>query len=125
MALVEDSIARADAILGERRLRHRDALYFRGAAEGVLSAYHASIAHRYYRSYRAGKKAKQFHEQLLELDPDYADACLLPGIYEYTVATLPRTVKLAGFLLGIRGSTRKRASTSWSAPSPTVSAVDG
>ena len=101
--LVEDAVSRAEALV-KREGRDRDALYFRGAAEGVLSAYYASIEHSYYRSYRAGKRAKHYHERLLELDPDYADACLLPGIYEYTVATLPRTVKLAGFLIGIRGS---------------------
>jgi len=106
MALVAESIARSDAIL-KRQADHLDGLYFRGAAEGVLSAYHASLEHSYYRSYRAGKRAKSYHERLLELDPDYADACLLPGIYEYTVATLPRTVKLAGFLIGLRGSREK------------------
>lgn len=104
--LVAESIARSDAILANDA-RDRDALYFRGAAEGVQSAYHASIEHSYYRSYRAGKRAKTYHERLLELDPSYGDACLLPGIYEYTIATLPRTVKLAGFLIGIRGSREK------------------
>jgi tetratricopeptide (TPR) repeat protein len=105
-ALAAEAIARADAIL-ELNPRDRDALYFRGASEGVLSAYHASLEHSYYRSYRAGKRAKHYHELLLEIDPDYADACLLPGIFEYTVATLPKTLKFAGFLMGLRGSREK------------------
>jgi hypothetical protein len=48
-ALAAEAIARADAIL-ELNPRDRDALYFRGASEGVLSAYHASLEHSYYRS---------------------------------------------------------------------------
>lgn len=105
-ALTAEAIARADAIL-EKNARDRDALYFRGATEGVLSAYHASLEHSYYRSYRAGKRAKYYHELLLEIDPNYADACFLPGIFEYTVATLPKTLRFAGFLIGLRGSREK------------------
>ena len=104
--LVTEAITRADTLLSKRP-SHRDALYFRGAAEGVLSAYHASIEHSYYRSYRTGKRAKAYHEKLLEVDPEYADACLLPGIFQYTVATLPRSLRWAGFLIGLRGNREK------------------
>ena len=101
--LLGETTARSEALLAATP-KHLEALFFLGAAEGLSSAYHAVIAHSYYRSYRAGKRAKAFHEQLLELDPSYADAYLLPGLYEYTVATLPRTLRVAGFLVGIRGS---------------------
>ena len=101
--LLGEATARSEALLAATP-KHLEALFFLGAAEGLLSAYHAVIAHNYYRSYRAGKRAKTFHLQLLELDPSYADAYLLLGIYEYTVATLPKTLRIAGFLVGIRGS---------------------
>jgi len=105
-AHVAESIARAERMLAIDA-DDRDALYFRGAAEGVLSAFHASLEHSYLRSYQAGKRAKLYHERVLELDPSYADACLLLGIFEYTVATLPKTLKIAGFLVGLRGSKEK------------------
>ena len=104
--LVEESIARAESRL-EQDASDRDALFFRGAADGVLAAYIASVEHRYYRSYQTAKRAKKFHEQLARLDPDYEDAYLLPGIYEYTVATLPRTLRVLGFVVGVRGSKEK------------------
>ena len=104
--LVAEAAERADATLA-REPKNVEALYFRGAVEGVLSAYHAMIERSYYSSYKAGKRAKRYHEQLLEVDPEYADACLLPGIYEYTVATLPRTLRVVGFLMGISGSREK------------------
>ena len=101
--LVNQAAARADALLAQDP-EDREALYFRGTVEGLRSAYLATIEHRYFRAYQAGKRAKRFHERLLELYPDDGDACLLPGIFEYTVATLPRGLKLVGFLFGLRGS---------------------
>jgi tetratricopeptide (TPR) repeat protein len=104
--LVGESIERADVLLKDDP-GDEEALYFRGAAEGVLSAYLASIEHRYFGAFQAGRRAKAYHERLLEVDPGYSDACLLPGIFEYTVATLPRSLRLVGFLVGMRGSKAK------------------
>lgn len=104
--LVQETITRADERLKELP-DDEDALFFRGAAEGLMSGYLASVERSYYGAYQAGKRAKGYHEQLLKLDPDYADACLLPGIFEYTVATLPRSLRILGFLVGIRGSKEK------------------
>jgi tetratricopeptide (TPR) repeat protein len=104
--LVQETITRADDVL-KTLPDDEDALYFRGGAEGLMSAYLASVERSYYGAYQAGKRAKEYHERLLKLDPDYADACLLPGIFEYTIATLPRSVRFLGFLVGIRGSKEK------------------
>lgn len=105
-ASIQEAIARADAILVRRPL-DLDGLFFRGSAEGLLSAYLASVEHRYYGAYQAGKRAKEYHERLLAVEPGYADACLLPGIFEYTLATLPRSLRVLGFVIGIRGSKEK------------------
>ncbi len=101
--LIGETITRSDAIL-ETKPADVDGLFFRGSAEGLMSAYLASIEHRYYGAYQAGKRAKEFHEQLLRIHPDYADACLLPGLFEYTLATLPRSLRILGFVVGIKGS---------------------
>lgn len=104
--LVRETISRADAIL-EKDPGNLDGLFFRGSAEGLMSAYLASVEYSYYGAYQAGKRAKEYHERLLAIDPDYADACLLPGIFEYTLATLPRSLRILGFVLGIKGSKEK------------------
>lgn len=104
--LVTEAAERADAVLA-RNPDDIEGLFFRGAAEGVSSAYLASIEHSYYGAYRAGQSAREYHERILALDPDYGDACLLPGVFEYTVATLPRSLRLLGFLFGVRGSKEK------------------
>jgi tetratricopeptide (TPR) repeat protein len=85
----------------------REAIYFLGATESVVSAFEATIRRSYYSAYRAGRRANKHHERLLKLDPDYADANLVPGIYQYTLATLPRSVKYFVLLIGIRGSKEK------------------
>ncbi|HEY7697932.1 MAG TPA: tetratricopeptide repeat protein [Vicinamibacteria bacterium] len=104
--LMRETISRADRIL-EKDPGNLDGLFFRGSAEGLLSAYLASVEYSYYGAYQAGKRAKEYHERLLGIDPDYADACLLPGIFEYTLATLPRSLRILGFVLGIKGSKEK------------------
>ena len=104
--LIQEAISRADAIL-EKEPLDLDGLFFRGSADGLMSAYLASIEHSYYGAYQAGKRAKEYHERLLRIDPGYADACLLPGIFEYTLATLPRSLRILGFVVGIKGSKEK------------------
>jgi tetratricopeptide (TPR) repeat protein len=84
-----------------------EALYFWGATESVVCAYEATIRRRYFTAWRAGRRAREQHLEVLKLDPSYADAHLVPGIYEYTMATLPRSVQILGFLLGMRGSKQK------------------
>ncbi len=103
---IEDAVARADALLSKNPA-DPEGLYFRGSADGLLSAYFASVEYSYYSAYQAGKRAKELHEKLLGIDPSYADACLLPGIFEYTLATLPRSLRILGFVIGIRGSKEK------------------
>ncbi len=107
-AQVEEAIHRSKLVLSARE-NDREALYFWGATESIVSAYEATIRRRYFAAYRAGRRALEQHEKLLKLDPSWADAHLVPGIYEYTMATLPRSVKILGFLIGMKGSKEKGA----------------
>ena len=99
---IEETIRRADARLETDR-RDTEALYFKGFAESIVAAYYVALEQSFYEAYRSGKRAKALHEQVLEIDPDYADACLIPGVFQYTVATLPRSVRFLAFLMGVRG----------------------
>jgi len=66
--LLGEATARCEAFLAATP-KDLEALFFMGTVEGLTSAYHAVIEHSYYRFYRAGKRAKDFHQQLLERDP--------------------------------------------------------
>jgi hypothetical protein len=52
-------------------------------------------------------KAKDDDLRVLELDPDYVDAKLVVGVYEYVVGALPWPFKLLIGFAGLTGSKSK------------------
>jgi tetratricopeptide (TPR) repeat protein len=54
--------------------------------------------------FRLATKAKDDDKRVLELDPDYVDAKLVAGVYEYVVGALPWPFKLLIGFAGITGS---------------------
>ena len=105
-AYTTDATQRSIAQL-ESRPNDVEALYFLGATEGVKSAFESTIRRRYFAAYRAGRRARKWHNKLMELDASFADAYLVPGLYEYAMASLQRSVKFLAFLIGVRGSKDK------------------
>ncbi|MFQ3640524.1 MAG: tetratricopeptide repeat protein, partial [Chloracidobacterium sp.] len=96
----------ADARLKENP-RDTVALYYKGAAHGLLGAYEATITRAFLAALSQSNKSVALHREVLKLDPDYADANLSIGLYNYVVGSLPLPVKLLAALGGVRGS-RKR-----------------
>jgi len=105
-ALISESRRRAEARL-KKNPANREALYFLGATESVVSGFEATLTRRFFAAYLAGRRARSYHERLIALDPHDADAYLVPGLFEYSVATLPRTTQFLAFLIGARGSKEK------------------
>ena len=54
--------------------------------------------------FRLAIKAKDDETRVLQLDPDYVDAKLVVGVYEYVVGALPLPFKLLIGFAGITGS---------------------
>ncbi|HXE75153.1 MAG TPA: tetratricopeptide repeat protein [Candidatus Xenobia bacterium] len=90
-----------------RNPRDVDALYALGAAYGMQANYHFTIEKKWFDALDAGGKANDLHEKVLKIDPNYHDAKLIPGAYQYVVGSIPRTVKWLAFLFGFRGSREK------------------
>ena len=96
------------AAIAERHVRANpsdaDAQFQRGAVEGLRASYLATIEGRVRDSMGPARRAYSAHRRVLELDPSRADAGLIVGTYEYTVASLPFPVRwlvrLAGFRSG-------------------------
>ncbi len=80
------------------------ALYFRGLAYENLAAEALAITKKKGDAFSNGRKAKNIHEQVLKLDPNFVDANLSIAGYEFAKATLPWSIKWLAFLVGIRGS---------------------
>jgi len=102
-AYIERAIEKAEA-----RLRADEAdveaRYFLGAAYAVLAGYEATVLRKFFSALRNGFRAVKEHREVLRRDPQFADALLTVGLYEYIVGSLPLAVKILVALGGIRGS---------------------
>src|SRR5215468_3836496 len=81
-----------------------DALYFLGSYYGVMAAYEASTARKFFSAMRNGSRCVDAHEKALKLKPDYYDAYLSVGLYDYIVGSLPFGYKAVARMVGIRGN---------------------
>lgn len=97
--------------LSEARLRQNpsdtEALYFLGAVEGLESAFAAGVERRFMAALRSGSRSVDRHREVLKRAPNYRDAELTIGLYNYVVGSLPIGVKLVAGTMGYKGS-RKR-----------------
>jgi tetratricopeptide (TPR) repeat protein len=106
MALSEETIREADGRLGKNE-NDVDALYARGWARALTCAYVAMVERAYWRGFRLATGAKDDHERVLQLDPEYVDAKLVVGVYQYVVGALPFAFKLLIGFAGVTGSKSK------------------
>ena len=103
LGLADEAVREADRRLG-RNPNDIDALYARGWAYSLKCTYIAMVERGYGTGFRLATKAKDDEERVLQLDPDYVDAKLVAGVYEYVVGALPWPFKLLIGFAGITGS---------------------
>jgi tetratricopeptide (TPR) repeat protein len=86
-------LTRQARLLAEIRLKKNpndvEALYFFGATEGLKSAFEAAVERRFFGALRDSKDSVELHRKVLRLDPDYHDAEITIGMYDYIVGGLP------------------------------------
>ena len=100
--LTEDALARAERAL-EEDPADLDVLYYLGATEALQSGWEIVIKRSYLAGARLIRRAVGRHRAVLEADPGFADAYVVPGAWDYGVATLPRALRALAFLFGVRG----------------------
>jgi tetratricopeptide (TPR) repeat protein len=100
---VKKAIEKAQARL-DKNDRDVEARYFLGAAYAVSAGYQGSVTREFFPSLRDGSRAVGEHRKVLEQDPNFADACVSIGMYDYIVGSLPLWVKMIAALGGVRGS---------------------
>ena len=105
LALADEAIREADWRIG-RNANDIDALYARGWARSLKCTYVAMVERSYGSGFRLATKARDDAERVLQLDPDYVDAKLVAGVYEYVVGALPLPFK---FLIGFAGITGSKS----------------
>ncbi|HVF49938.1 MAG TPA: hypothetical protein VNA19_07620 [Pyrinomonadaceae bacterium] len=101
--------------LAEARIRRNpkdvEALYFLGATEGLKAAFAGAVERSFMSALRDGQDSVERHREVLKLDPEFHDAELTIGMYDYVVSTLPPIVKVMAAVGGIRGSKKRGLET--------------
>ena len=102
----QDSINRAMA-LAEVRLKANPndipALYAQGVSYGLRSNYQFLVRKAYTDALRDATAARKAHNRVTEIDPQFNDARLVQGVYDYVLGSLPAAWKMLGFFAGFRG----------------------
>ena len=95
----------------ERDPKDVEAIYYLGAIEGLKAAFAGAVERSFMSALSDGRESVSKHRDVLKLDPNFVDAQVTLGMYDYVVATLPLLVKLPAAIGGIRGSKKRGLAT--------------
>lgn len=84
-----------------------EALYYQAAALGLRAAYETTVRRSFMRAIGDANDAIQIQKQVVKLDPNFADAYMSIGLYEYVIDSLPFLERLAARAAGLKGSKKK------------------
>lgn len=104
--LSQRAIALANQEL-EKNPKDVDALFARGVARGLATVYSAVVEKHWVGALREGLGAYHDNEHVLKLDPNYSDAKLVVGAFQYIVGSLSWWQKALAFVANIHGSKTK------------------
>ena len=105
-ALADEAVREADGLIS-RDSHDVDALFARGWARSLRCTYVAMVQRGFGTGFRLAGKAKDDCARVLQIDPQYVDAKLVVGVYEYVVGALPFPFKILIGFAGITGSKSK------------------
>jgi tetratricopeptide (TPR) repeat protein len=112
--LFNDAIARAMELAGARlKTSPNDAaaLYAMGVSYGLRSNYNFLVHKAWAEALHDATSARKAHHRATEVDPDFNDARLVQGLYDYIVGSLPFHWRTLGFLAGFRGNRERGIET--------------
>jgi hypothetical protein len=102
-SLADEAVREADWRLGKNP-NDVDALFARAWVRSLRCTYVAMVERGFGAGFRLATKAKDDAQRALQLDPNYVDAKLIVGVYDYVVGALPWPFKLMIGFAGITGS---------------------
>ena len=104
-------LTRTAKLLAQARLKKNpddvEMLYFLGATEALKSAFEAAVERRFLGAWRDSGDAVDLHQKVLRLDPNYHDAELSIGMYDYILGDLPWLYRQFARLHGDSGSKKR------------------
>jgi hypothetical protein len=102
-AVADETVHEADDRLSKNP-NDVNALFARAWVRALRCTYVAMVERSFGQGFRLATKAKDDAAHVLEIDPEYVDAKLITGVYEYVVGALPWPFKLMIGFAGITGS---------------------
>jgi tetratricopeptide (TPR) repeat protein len=97
--------------LAEVRLKQNpkdiEALDWLAAIQGLKASFEEAVERRHFAALKDGDDAVDHHREVLKLDPNFIDAGLTVGLYEYVVGSLPLPIKVVAGITGFRGSKKR------------------
>jgi hypothetical protein len=95
----------------QRNPRDPRTLYTMGTVETLRASFAITAEGRYLAALRDGSSGVDRHREVIKLDPNFHDAELTIGLFDYIVGTLPLPAKLVASLAGVRGSKKRGIQT--------------
>lgn len=105
------SLTREAKRLAEGRLKQIpkdiEALDWLAVINGLKASFEEAVERRHFAALKDGDDAVDRHREVLKLDPNFIDAGLTVGLYEYVVGSLPLPIKVVAGITGFRGSKKR------------------
>lgn len=86
-----------------RNSRDQTALYDCGVAYADRAAYLGLVERAKFETLANARKASEYHTKLTRLNPQFYDAYLIPGLYQYVLASFPGSLKFLLYFAGLSG----------------------
>ncbi|HXD34062.1 MAG TPA: hypothetical protein VN643_23290 [Pyrinomonadaceae bacterium] len=101
--------------LAEARLKANpkdvEARYYLGATAGLKASFEEAVERRHFAAMRDGSDAVDHHREVIKLDPNYHDAEITIGLYDFVIGSLPLAAKIIVGVTGARGSKKRGLAT--------------
>jgi tetratricopeptide (TPR) repeat protein len=84
-----------------------EALYYEASALGIRAAYSSSVKRGFARGIGDANESVKIQREVIKIDPNYVDAYLSIGLYEYVIDSLPFGWRMLARFAGLKGSKAK------------------
>jgi hypothetical protein len=95
----------------QRNARDPQTLYILGAVETLQASFAITVERRFIAGLRDGTSGVDRQHEVIKLDPNFHDAELTIGLYDYIVGNLPLPAKIIASFAGARGSKKRGIQT--------------
>jgi tetratricopeptide (TPR) repeat protein len=104
--LIRRALAVATARL-QKDAKDVEALYYEAAALGLRAGYNVTVKRSFRRAIGDANESIMIQRKVVKLDPNYVDAYLSIGLYDYIIDNLPWVWRTLARLAGLSGSKKR------------------